>query len=291
AGELGTSLASLTSLLPDSADWPQAPQHLQAFQEPPTSRSPSPLSQKRSLSPVSQRRSLSPLSQRRSPSPLSSRPPGAPGGWRWPWPPAEALLPGQRAAATGLMEAERPEVPGSPIFRRNLANTDSSPHQDPVFGSNRPAGRVLSLDRDKNISFLLKELDSLRDLNQKLQAQLVQKEKELERREVEEELMEEQQEARSWERAAVLEEVLSSQKNRDQALMSRLLLANEERDEALLRAQRLLQSAAHSSRSSLTWSVVRSLCWCLNLFTGFHLVQLLKLQFLIKGKNTQLNSP
>uniref|UniRef100_A0A3B4GU19 Uncharacterized protein n=1 Tax=Pundamilia nyererei TaxID=303518 RepID=A0A3B4GU19_9CICH len=73
-----------------------------------------------------------------------------------------------------------------------------------------------------------------------LQQQLVQKEKELHRREVEEELREKRREAQDWERpAAVLEEVLAAQKDRDQAVMSRLLLANEERDEALLRLHRL----------------------------------------------------
>ncbi|KAI9526228.1 hypothetical protein NQZ68_042101, partial [Dissostichus eleginoides] len=37
----------------------------------------------------------------------------------------------------------------------------------------------------------------------------------------------------------LLQQVLSAQKDRDQALMSRILLANQERDEALLRAQQL----------------------------------------------------
>lgn len=45
--------------------------------------------------------------------------------------------------------------------------------------------------------------------------------------------------------SVVLEEVLTAQKDRDQALMSRLLLANEERDEALLRARRLQQAAEY----------------------------------------------
>lgn len=127
--------------------------------------------------------------------------------------------------------------PGSPTFRRHPVTADNSLHQDIMLA------RVQSFDRDKNISFLLKELDALREVNKKLQDQLVQKETDLQRREVEEELREELREARGWERpAAVLEEVLAAQKDRDQALMSRLLLANEERDEAVLRLRRLHQA-------------------------------------------------
>ncbi|XP_026164154.1 mirror-image polydactyly gene 1 protein isoform X4 [Mastacembelus armatus] len=135
--------------------------------------------------------------------------------------------------------------PGSPALRRHLVTNASSFHQD-VFG------QVQDLDRDKNISFLLKQLDALREVNTKLQDQLLQKEKELQRREVEEELREEQREARGWQRpAVVLEEVLAAQKDRDQAVMSRLLLANEERDEAVLRARRLQQAAAYVRTENL----------------------------------------
>ncbi|MEQ2295056.1 hypothetical protein AMECASPLE_010186 [Ameca splendens] len=73
---------------------------------------------------------------------------------------------------------------------------------------------------------------------------MVQKEKELLQKEVDEELNKEHQGVQNWETpTAVLEEMLVAQKDRDQALMSRLLLANEERDEALLRARRLQQAA------------------------------------------------
>ncbi|XP_034432120.1 mirror-image polydactyly gene 1 protein isoform X2 [Hippoglossus hippoglossus] len=122
--------------------------------------------------------------------------------------------------------------PGSPVLRRHV-ETDDSFHHDVVIG------RVQSFDRDKNISFLLKELDTVRRTNHRLQAELLQKDKELERRRFEEELRKEERERP----AVVLEEVWSAQKDRDQALMSRLLLANEERDEALLHASRLLQAA------------------------------------------------
>ncbi|KAG7460522.1 hypothetical protein JOB18_044325 [Solea senegalensis] len=105
---------------------------------------------------------------------------------------------------------------------------------DDSFPQDVSSGRQSSV-WNKNVSFLLKEVDTLRDANNKLQEQLLQKEEELQRRMVEEELREELEKGSK----VVLDEVLSSQKDRDHALMSRLLLANEERDEALLRIQRL----------------------------------------------------
>ncbi|KAJ0009168.1 hypothetical protein NQD34_016583 [Periophthalmus magnuspinnatus] len=100
-------------------------------------------------------------------------------------------------------------------------------------------------DRDKNISFLLKELDSLRDLNTKLQEQLVLKEKELQRQELNEQMRQNQSDSEIWNRTTELvEQLMAAQKEREQAMMSRLLLANEERDQALLTAQRLTQAAA-----------------------------------------------
>lgn len=136
--------------------------------------------------------------------------------------------------------------PASPALKRHLIASEDSCRAEASSAPTAPSGRIQSLDRDKNISFLLKELDALRDVNNKLQEQLLQKEKELKRREAEEELRVEQQEAQSWEKpAAMLEELVDAQKNRDHSLMSRLLLANEERDEALLRARRLQHAATH----------------------------------------------
>uniref|UniRef100_A0A8C5HTS6 Mirror-image polydactyly 1 n=1 Tax=Gouania willdenowi TaxID=441366 RepID=A0A8C5HTS6_GOUWI len=95
-----------------------------------------------------------------------------------------------------------------------------------------------TLDRHKNISFLLKELDVLRHTNNKLHHQIL-------RMEEDEVLQEEQKKKKNWEEpTALMMELMSNQKSRDQAMMSRLLLANEERDEALLRVdqlQRLVQ--------------------------------------------------
>uniref|UniRef100_UPI0037E8C749 mirror-image polydactyly gene 1 protein isoform X2 n=1 Tax=Semicossyphus pulcher TaxID=241346 RepID=UPI0037E8C749 len=259
----------------DHSDWPEAPQHLP---EPPTSCFSSPLSHRRSVSPVSplvHRRSVSPVSplvyrrsvspvsplvHRRSVSPVSPlvhrrsvspvslvscRPPGGAGEVEMDLSPSPGPSPRAESRVDDGGRAFR--GPGSPAVRRHLVKTEDSSHQDVSFGPITVSGRVQTFDRDKNISFLLKELDALRDVNKKLQDQLVQKEKELQRREVEEELREEQREAQGWERPAVLEEVLAAQKDRDQALMSRLLLANEERDEALLRARQLQQAAESDS--------------------------------------------
>ncbi|XP_027130996.1 mirror-image polydactyly gene 1 protein isoform X2 [Larimichthys crocea] len=245
----------------DHTDWPHAPQHLQ--EHPSSSASPvthkrsvspvSPLFHRRSVSPVSplfHRRSVSPVSplfHRRSVSPvslLSSRPQGGAGEMEMDLPPSQGPSPRAESCKEGPDGGRTSRGAGSPAVRRHLFSTDDSSHPDAMFGPITAPARVQSFDRDKNISFLLKELDALRDVNKKLLDQLVQKEKELQRREVEEEMREEQREAQDWERpAAVLEEVLVAQKVRDQALMSRLLLANEERDEAVLRARQLQQTS------------------------------------------------
>ncbi|KAG7238057.1 hypothetical protein INR49_031411 [Caranx melampygus] len=84
-----------------------------------------------------------------------------------------------------------PRGPGSPAPRRHLVTDHSFPQDTSV-------DRPLTFVQDKNISFLLKELNVLRNVNQK--EQLLQKEKELQRKEVEEELREELREERAWER-------------------------------------------------------------------------------------------
>lgn len=108
------------------------------------------------------------------------------------------------------------------------------------------------LDKDKNVSFLLKELDSVRDLNGKLQEQLVQKEAELQRRDLDDRLRERRSQEEAWSKSTELvEQLMAAQKEREQAMMSRLLLANEERDQALLTAQRLTQAAANQFSEDL----------------------------------------
>ncbi|KAK7880028.1 hypothetical protein WMY93_033298 [Mugilogobius chulae] len=98
----------------------------------------------------------------------------------------------------------------------------------------------------KTSRFLLKELDSLRDLNAKLQEQLLQKQKELQRKDLNDQLRQNQNEQQIWSKTTELvEQLMEAQKEREQAMMSRLLLANEERDQALLTAQRLSQAAAN----------------------------------------------
>ncbi|XP_035465993.2 mirror-image polydactyly gene 1 protein isoform X5 [Scophthalmus maximus] len=201
-----------------SSENSEAPLHLQ---QPLSSCSPSPLPH-----------------SRRSVSSLSSRPSRGAGGM-------EMDLSPSRGPSPRAQSSRDDKGGGSPVLRGQVGTCDRSFHLD-VSTNRRPI-----LDRDQNVSFLLKELDNLRHINHKLLEQLVQKEEELQRRQVEEELREELTEARGWERPSeVLEEVLVAQKDRDQALMSRLLLANEERDEALLRA-RQLQQAAESEKLKL----------------------------------------
>ncbi|KAM9777971.1 mirror-image polydactyly gene 1 protein [Neosynchiropus ocellatus] len=232
-------------------------------------RSASPLSHSRSVSPippVPQRRSVtpvspislrrsaspvSPLSQRRSASPVSPPAHGRAVSPVSPLPHRASLSPVSplprrllsqlNFASTGKRgDMELDHSPSSPGIQRR---TDS-PGAAQAGGQEVLTENSLTETADKNIPLLLKELDALRDINKRLHDQLLHKEEELQRREVEEEL----REAREWEgpggeRPGLLEEVLSSQKNRDQAMMSRLLRANEERDEALLRVQRLQQAA------------------------------------------------
>ncbi|XP_053837375.1 mirror-image polydactyly gene 1 protein [Vidua macroura] len=92
-------------------------------------------------------------------------------------------------------------------------------------------------------AFLLKELDTLRAKNRKLQDKLAEKDKELKTMKLDLELQDRATEAKIAERiAALVEEVYSAQRERDEAVMARLRLANEERDEAFLRVQRLEES-------------------------------------------------
>ncbi|KAK0152893.1 Mirror-image polydactyly gene 1 protein [Merluccius polli] len=138
----------------------------------------------------------------------------------------------------GNMEAAA--VP-SPAPFVQTATKDHAPFLQSDSGGHAHCGSMDSrgLSREKNVSFLLKELDSLRAVNNKLQLQLVHKQKEVEEHQLGEELRTSPQLLPQ----AVLQELCAAQRDRDQALMSRLHLANEERDEALLRAKRLQQAA------------------------------------------------
>ncbi|NWZ29503.1 MIPO1 protein, partial [Asarcornis scutulata] len=76
-----------------------------------------------------------------------------------------------------------------------------------------------------------------------LQDKLSEKDKELKTIKLDLELQERATEAKIAEKiAALVEEVYSAQRERDEAVMARLRLANEERDEAFLRVQRLEES-------------------------------------------------
>ncbi|XP_053700497.1 mirror-image polydactyly gene 1 protein isoform X3 [Synchiropus splendidus] len=206
-----------------------------------------PLSQRRSVSPVSPlslRRStspVSPLSLRRSASPVS------PPAYRRAVSPVSPLshkasispvspLPRRLLTQLNFASTGKPGDMDSPGTQRHT----HSPNAAQAGGQQVLTENSLTQAPDKDLPLLLKELDALRDINKRLHDQLVHKEEELQRREVEEEL----REAREWEApGGLLQEVLSSQKKRDQAMMSRLLRANQERDEALLRVQRLQQAA------------------------------------------------
>ncbi|XP_030341132.1 mirror-image polydactyly gene 1 protein isoform X2 [Strigops habroptila] len=89
-------------------------------------------------------------------------------------------------------------------------------------------------------AFLLKELETLRAKNKKLEDKLSEKDKELKTIKLDLELQERATEAKIAEKiAALVEEVYSAQRERDEAVMARLRLAHEERDEAFLRVQHL----------------------------------------------------
>ncbi|XP_016347963.1 mirror-image polydactyly gene 1 protein [Sinocyclocheilus anshuiensis] len=142
---------------------------------------------------------------------------------------------------TGSSPVHKPRVsrPGSAALRHAHAHEDQG--NSKVISDSKK--QVPVLDKEKNIAFLLKELDSLRDLNKKLQEKLALKEKELETKLLDSQLQEAELEAHASERAAALvEEIYKAQRERDQAVMARLRLANEERDEALLRAKKLQEA-------------------------------------------------
>ncbi|XP_067312038.1 mirror-image polydactyly gene 1 protein isoform X2 [Pseudorasbora parva] len=178
-------------------------------------------------------------------------------------PPPPPPVPGPVAAEVRIMEEERrsPQRPAaqqeqdinetasSPVHTPHVSRTGSAAlrHAHEDQGNSKVTSdskkQVPVLDKEKNIAFLLKELDSLRDLNKKLQDKLALKEKELETKLLDSQLQEAELEARASERAAALvEEIYKAQRERDQAVMARLRLANEERDEALLRAKKLQEA-------------------------------------------------
>nr|XP_008101023.1 PREDICTED: mirror-image polydactyly gene 1 protein isoform X1 [Anolis carolinensis] len=107
-------------------------------------------------------------------------------------------------------------------------------HEDPFHAT---------AHKEKDIAFLLKELDVLRANNKKLQDKLSEKDKELKTIKLDLELHERVTEAKIAEKAAALvQEVYSAQRERDDAITARLKLANEERDDARKQIKCLEQS-------------------------------------------------
>ncbi|XP_060118079.1 mirror-image polydactyly gene 1 protein [Heteronotia binoei] len=99
------------------------------------------------------------------------------------------------------------------------------------------------LNKEQRAAFLLKELDILKASNKKLQEKLSEKDKELKTIKLDLELRDRATEAKIAERtAALVEEIHSAQRERDEAIMARLKLANEERDEVCKQMKLLEQS-------------------------------------------------
>ncbi|XP_004376554.1 mirror-image polydactyly gene 1 protein [Trichechus manatus latirostris] len=106
-----------------------------------------------------------------------------------------------------------------------------------------PSQVISDLNKEKTIASLLKELDSLRASNKKLQEKLTKEDKEQRKLKLKLELQEKATEAKIAEKtAALVEEVYCAQRERDEAIMARLRLANEERDEAIARAKHMEMS-------------------------------------------------
>ncbi|XP_076983032.1 mirror-image polydactyly gene 1 protein isoform X3 [Tamandua tetradactyla] len=105
-----------------------------------------------------------------------------------------------------------------------------------------PCQITSDLNKEKTVA-LLKELDSLRISNKKLQEKLIIEDKEQRKLKLKLELQEKATEAKIAEKtAALVEEVYLAQRERDEAIMSRLRLANEERDDAIARLKHMEMS-------------------------------------------------
>ncbi|XP_061107315.1 mirror-image polydactyly gene 1 protein isoform X2 [Conger conger] len=189
-------------------------------------------------------------------------------------PSAAPLSPDSRARETAKMMEEESHLvrvdaqaqteldqEAGPLHRPPLSPQDHSEPSTKSAGEDQGIANASSsftsakhapvLDKEKNIVFLLKELDSLRDLNMKLQDRLALREQQLEQRALDGQVLESEMEARACKKAgALVEEIYKAQRERDQAVMARLRLANEERDEALLRAMRLQQTAEELENSN-----------------------------------------
>ncbi|XP_061467660.1 mirror-image polydactyly gene 1 protein [Rhineura floridana] len=130
----------------------------------------------------------------------------------------------------------------APCTHESLSSAERQGRE--VMSANmNPFHVTADLDKEKDIAFLLKELGVLRANNKKLQDKLSEKDKELKTVKLDLELRERVAEAKIAEKAAALvEEIHSAQRDRDEAIMTRLKLANEERDDACKRIQLLEQS-------------------------------------------------
>ncbi|XP_071962833.1 uncharacterized protein [Antedon mediterranea] len=93
-------------------------------------------------------------------------------------------------------------------------------------------------DLEESMPKLLFELSSSKDLNKELAEKLEEAESEIESMKLMQDLAEAQIAAQiAAKGAAIVDEIYTAQKERDEAVMGRLRLANEERDEALARSR------------------------------------------------------
>lgn len=160
---------------------------------------------------------------------------------------SEHLEPPDQPAASGGSE----QTAGSQVSHRNIVadfcTAEGSSSTERQGGKVKPDSVnpfhvTAVMDREKDIALLLKELDSLRSHNQKLQDNLSKKDKELKAVKLDLELHERAAEAKIAEQAAALvEEIRSAQREREEAILARVKVANDERDNAWKRVKQLEQ--------------------------------------------------
>ncbi|XP_015994085.2 mirror-image polydactyly gene 1 protein isoform X2 [Rousettus aegyptiacus] len=146
-------------------------------------------------------------------------------------------LPGQRSRNFSYPGDE------SSYYTTEKSNIMERTNNDLHYECMIPCQVTSDLNKEKMIAFLLTELDNLRASNKKLQEKLTKEDREQRKLRLKLELQEKATEAQIAEKtAALVEEVYSAQRERDEAVMSRLQLANEERDEAIAQLKHMEMS-------------------------------------------------
>ncbi|XP_023378038.1 mirror-image polydactyly gene 1 protein isoform X7 [Pteropus medius] len=149
----------------------------------------------------------------------------------------DTKLPGQRSRNFSYPSDE------SSYYTTEKSNVMEHTNKNLHYECMIPCQVTSDLDKEKTIAFLLTELNNLRASNKKLQEKLTKEDKEQRKLKLKLELQEKATEAQIAEKtAALVEEVYSAQRERDEAVMSRLQLANEERDEAIAQVKHMEMS-------------------------------------------------